>query len=101
MNRKCCLSCLLVSNNHTDFCIRCGYDEFSTSDDYVDQDYLNGQNKLVILSLLDKIEQIKQETRAFDKMWKKVWGTDKDLYSDIIPMDDQKDFTHILDSLGD
>ena len=101
MNRKCCLSCLLVSNNHTDFCIRCGYDEFSTSDEYVDQDYLNGQNKLVILSLLDKIEQIKQETRAFDKMWKKVWDTDKDLDFDMIPMDDQNDFTHILDSLGD
>ena len=70
MNRKCCLSCLFVSNNHTDFCIRCGYDEFSTSDDYADQDYLNSQNKLVISSLLDKIKQIKQETKAFDKMWK-------------------------------
>ena len=90
-----------MSNNHTDFCIRCGYDEFSTSDDYVDQDYLNSQNKLVISSLLDKIKQIKQETKAFDKIWNKVWGTDKDLYSDMIPMDDQKDFTHILDSLGD
>jgi capsule polysaccharide export protein KpsE/RkpR len=87
-----------VSNNHTDVCIRCGYDEFSTSDDYVDQDYLNSQNKLVILSLLDKIRQIKYETKAFDKMWERVWDTEKDLDFE---MDYQKDFTHILSSLED
>lgn len=100
MNRKCCLSCLLVSNNHTNSCTRCGYNEFSTIDDYVDQVYLNNQNKLVISSLLDKVSQIKHETKSFDKMWGRVWDTDKDLDFDI-PLGEQKDFTHILGSFED
>lgn len=100
MIRKCCMSCLLVSNEHTDACKRCGYEQFSTIDDYVDQDSLNERNKDIVCELESTIATIKYETKLFDNLWYGLWDSNKDMDFNLTPLDDQKDFTPLLSDLN-
>ena len=94
--RRACRSCLLISNNHTETCIRCGYNQFSTIDDFVDQDCLNNENIQVIEYLENVICQIKADTKRFTKDWDRLWSSHKDMDLDIISEDDQVDYTYWL-----
>ena len=99
MVRKVCMSCLLVSNNHSDNCKRCNYDEFATIDDYIDQGCLNNDNLSVVAFLRDKANSIEQECNRFNKDWEKLWSSDKDVEFDLISIHEQNDYTDILNNI--
>ena len=94
--RKACTSCLLLSNSHIETCIRCGCKEFSTIDDFVDQDCLNNENLRVIEYLECVVCKIKADTKKFTKDWERLWSSDKDMDLDIISEFDQVDYTYWL-----
>ena len=94
-SRKICNNCLLVSSYHNLACKLCAHDTFASIDDFVDQSALNDRNKEIVTKLEELVQRIKSESREFDKMWISLWGSDHDMYSEMISQDDQSDFTWI------
>ncbi len=98
MNRKVCMNCLLVSNNHTESCKRCGYVGFGNIDDYWEQEVLNTKNLRVVQQLKDESNKIERECKKFTKEWDSLWGSDQDTEFKLISVLDQNDYSYLSDS---
>lgn len=96
-DRKVCMGCLLVSNNHADVCKRCGYSELSNIDDYFDQSSLNDKNKQVLDKVLELASEIRSDVKSFDNYWFKVWDSEIDMDFEMISEMEQKDWSYVLD----
>ena len=90
------MSCLLVSNNHTDVCKRCRYSELTSIDDYVDQSSLNESNKQVLDKVLEIASEIRSDVKGFDRYWYKVWDSEIDMDFEMISEMEQKDWSYVL-----
>lgn len=99
MERKSCTNCLLISSFHSTNCKRCGYDQFATIDDFVDQSSLNDANRRVAQELKDEAYRIEKECKRFEKEWCGLWDSDEDMEFNLISELEQEDYSHLTENI--
>lgn len=97
--KKCCNNCLLVSFSHTDVCKRCGFDSFSTIDDFVENKAMINDNADVIQMLRDKANEIEAQVNDFNANWFNVWDTEEDKLLDFPCTQEIVDYSYLEDIL--